>query len=68
LPKTTKEVYFQSIAENTAAALGHLKKSDMSCFQIMAQNSSEDYSYGGFFTNSKKQNSPDYNKISIPRD
>jgi hypothetical protein len=49
----------QSVAEDTAAALGHLKKSDMSAFQIIAQNSSKDYSYGGFFhTNSKNKTAP----------
>jgi hypothetical protein len=32
--ETTKEVCTQSVAENTAAALGHLKKSDMSVFRL----------------------------------
>ncbi|CAM2833290.1 SIMPL domain-containing protein [Flavobacterium frigoris] len=46
----------KSIAENADAALGNLKKSDMGVFQIIAQNSSEDYSYGGSFnTNSKNK-------------
>jgi hypothetical protein len=49
----------QSIAENADAALGNLKKSDMGVFQIIAQNSSEDYSYGGSFnTNSKTKQPP----------
>lgn len=46
----------KSIAENADASLGNLKKSDMGVFQIIAQNSSEDYSYGGSFnTNSKNK-------------
>jgi hypothetical protein len=46
----------KSIAKNADAALGNLKKSDMGVFQIIAQNSSEDYSYGGSFnTNSKNK-------------
>lgn len=46
----------KTIAENADAALGNLKKSDMGVFQIIAQNSSEDYSYGGSFnTNSKNK-------------
>jgi hypothetical protein len=46
----------QSIAENANASLGNLKKSDMGVFQIIAQNSSEDFSYGGSFnTNSKNK-------------
>jgi len=46
----------KSIAENADANLGNLKKSDMGVFQIIAQNSSEDFSYGGSFnTNSKNK-------------
>lgn len=46
----------KSIAENADANLGNLKKSDMGVFQITAQNSSEDFSYGGSFnTNSKNK-------------
>ena len=46
----------KSIAENADASLGNLKKSDMGVFQIIAQNSSEDFSYGGSFnTNSKNK-------------
>ncbi|PRZ26591.1 MULTISPECIES: SIMPL domain-containing protein [Flavobacterium] len=44
----------QSIAENANADLGNLKKSDMGVFQIIGQNSSEDYSYGGSFNTSSK--------------
>lgn len=44
----------KSIAENADAGLGNLKKSDMGVFQIIAQNSSEDFSYGGSFNTSSK--------------
>lgn len=44
----------KSIAENADADLGNLKKSDMGVFQIIGQNSSEDYSYGGSFNTSSK--------------
>lgn len=44
----------KSIAENADADLGHLKKSDMGVFQIIGQNSSEDYSYGGSFNTQSK--------------
>jgi hypothetical protein len=44
----------KSIAENADANLGNLKKSDMGVFQIIGQNSSEDYSYGGSFNTQSK--------------
>lgn len=44
----------KSIAENADAKLGNLKKSDMGVFQIIGQNSSEDYSYGGSFNTQSK--------------
>ncbi|WP_413999413.1 SIMPL domain-containing protein [Flavobacterium sp. W1B] len=44
----------KSIAENANANLGNLKKSDMGVFQIIGQNSSEDYSYGGSFNTISK--------------
>jgi len=44
----------KSIAENAAASLGNLKKSDMGVFQITGQNSSEDFSYGGSFNTQSK--------------
>lgn len=44
------------IAENANAKLGSLKKASMGVFQIIAQNSSEDFSWGGSFnTYSKKK-------------
>lgn len=42
------------IAENAGAALGSLKKSDLGVFQIIAQNSSEEYSWGGSFNTTSK--------------
>lgn len=45
----------EKIAENAGAKLGDLKKSDMGVFQIIAQNSSEDYSWGGSFNTSSKK-------------
>lgn len=44
----------KSIAENADSELGNLKKSDMGVFQIIGQNSSEDYSYGGSFNTQSK--------------
>ena len=44
----------EKIAENAGAKLGKLKKSDMGVFQIIAQNSSEDFSWGGSFNTSSK--------------
>lgn len=45
----------QKIAENADAKLGNLKKSDMGVFQIIAQNSSEEYSWGGSFNTASKK-------------
>lgn len=46
----------QKIAENADSDLGRLKNADMGVFQIVAQNSSEEYSWGGSFnTNSKRK-------------
>lgn len=47
----------KSIAENADSDLGKLKKSEMGVFQIIAQNSSEDYSWGGSFNTSSKKKS-----------
>jgi hypothetical protein len=44
----------KSIAKNADAKLGHLKKSEMGVFQIIGQNSSEDFSYGGSFNTQSK--------------
>lgn len=44
----------KKIAENAGSSLGDLKKSEMGVFQIVAQNSSEEYSWGGSFNTSSK--------------
>jgi hypothetical protein len=43
-----------AIAENAKSNLGKLKRADMGIFQITAQNSSEEYTYGGTFNTSSK--------------
>lgn len=43
------------IAENAGASVGHLKNADMGVFQIVAQNSSEDYSWGGSYNTTSKR-------------
>lgn len=46
----------EKIAENAHSSLGNLKSADMGVFQIVAQNSNEDYSWGGSFnTNAKRK-------------
>lgn len=44
----------ESIAENAGAKLGDLHKADMGIFQIIGQNSNEDYSWGGTYNTSSK--------------
>ncbi|MBA5792241.1 SIMPL domain-containing protein [Flavobacterium sp. xlx-214] len=44
----------EKIAKNAGSSLGDLKKSDMGVFQIVAQNSSEEYSWGGSFNTAAK--------------
>ena len=47
----------EKIALNAGGTLGALKSADMGVIQITAENSSEDYSWGGSFnTSSKKKN------------
>ncbi len=45
----------QKIAANADAGVGDLKKAEMGVFQIVAQNSSEDFSWGGSFNTSSKR-------------
>lgn len=45
----------ENIAENAASKIGDLKNADMGIFQITAQNSNEDYSWGGAFNTSSKR-------------
>ena len=42
----------ETIAENSKASLGDMKKATMGVFQITGQNENEDYSYGGAFNTS----------------
>jgi len=44
----------EAIAQNAKSSLGKLKRADMGIFQITAQNSSEEYTYGGAFNTSSK--------------
>jgi hypothetical protein len=43
------------IAENAGSKVGGLKNANMGVFQIVAQNSSEEYSYGGSFNTDSKR-------------
>ena len=45
----------EKIAQNSGGKLGKLKKANMGVFQIVAQISSEDYSWGGSFNTSSKR-------------
>jgi hypothetical protein len=44
----------QKIAENAGGSLGDLKSADMGVIQIVGQNSSDDYSWGGSFNTTSK--------------
>jgi hypothetical protein len=44
----------EQIAFNSDAELGNLKKAQMGVFQIIAQNSNDDYSWGGSFNTTSK--------------
>jgi len=45
----------KKIAENAGSTVGSLKNANMGVFQIVAQNSSEDFSWGGSFNTSSKR-------------
>lgn len=45
----------ESIAENSGASLGKIKKATMGVFQITGKNLNEDYSYGGVFNTTSKE-------------
>jgi uncharacterized protein len=45
----------QKIAENAGSKVGRLKNASMGVFQITAQNSSEEYSWGGSFNTASKR-------------
>jgi len=53
----TKDGYTRAakIAENANADLGNLKHAEMGIFQITAQNSSEDYTWGGTYNTASKR-------------
>ena len=57
LAEATKDGLLRAttIAENSDAKLGKLKQSTMGIFQIVAQNSSEEYSWGGSYNTSSKK-------------
>ncbi len=57
ISEATKDAYkrAEKIAENSGSELGKLKKASMGVFQIIAPNSSEDYSWGGSFNTSSKR-------------
>jgi uncharacterized protein len=44
----------ETIAENSKAKLGTIKKANMGVFQITGKNSNEEFSYGGAFNTSSK--------------
>ncbi len=44
----------ESIAKNSDAGLGNIRKANMGVFQITGRNTNEDYSYGGVFNTSSK--------------
>ncbi|MCC6251677.1 MAG: SIMPL domain-containing protein [Bacteroidia bacterium] len=47
----------QIIAKNAGSEVGRLKSASLGVFQIIAQNSSEDYSWGGSFNTDSKRKS-----------
>jgi hypothetical protein len=56
IAEATKDAYnrAQKIADNAGGKVGKLKSASMGVFQITAQNSSEDFSWGGSFNTSSK--------------
>jgi len=57
IAEATKDATIRAgkIAENSNGKLGHLKNANMGVFQIVGQNSGEDYSWGGKLNTSSKQ-------------
>lgn len=45
----------EKVASNAKAKLGRLKQADLGIFQITAQNSTEEYSWGGTYNTSSKE-------------
>jgi hypothetical protein len=56
LKQATEDAYFRAttIAQNAKSSVGILKSATMGVFQITAQNSNEDYSWGGSFNTDSK--------------
>ncbi|MHC1706434.1 MAG: SIMPL domain-containing protein [Bacteroidales bacterium] len=56
IAEATKDAYnrAQKIATNAGGKVGKLKSADMGVFQITAQNSPEDFSWGGSFNTTSK--------------
>jgi uncharacterized protein len=57
IAEATKDANMRAmkIAENAGSKVGRLKNAEMGVFQIIAQNSSEDYSWGGSFNTTSKR-------------
>lgn len=57
IAEATKDanVRAEKIAKNAGSKVGNLKNADMGVFQIVAQNSSEDFSWGGSFNTGSKR-------------
>jgi len=57
IAEATKDANIRAkrIAENAGSDVGRLKNADMGVFQITAQNSSEEYSWGGSFNTTSKR-------------
>lgn len=45
----------ETVADNSEASLGKMRKASMGVFQITGKNMNEDYSYGGVFNTSSKE-------------
>jgi hypothetical protein len=57
IEQATKDAFFRAlrIAENGGGSLGKMKSADQGVFQITAENSSEDFEWGGSFNTSSKR-------------
>lgn len=57
IAEATKDAYIRAkkIAENSGSTVGALKTADMGVFQIVAENSSEEFSWGGSFNTASKR-------------
>ncbi|MBS1680836.1 MAG: SIMPL domain-containing protein [Bacteroidetes bacterium] len=57
IAEATKDAYARAkeMAENSGGKVGPLKRADLGVFQIVAQNSSEEFSWGGSFNTSAKR-------------